>query len=152
MRSAGWLASLSWAFPCRWVFIHCIHVWVEGASLTQCALLNLFFLQTLLPFSNFTLLRLVLIFSLALTFKFSALLCCIFTFIGNIQELTSPCESYFPSTLGSLCSRDQSPCPGGSLPGVESWLHHSPANLVTLGKLLSSPCFLFHVCKRGVMI
>lgn len=106
--------------PSRWVFIHCVSVGMDEASLHCYSMFFwiCFFLQTLLSFSNFSLLQLGFIFSLTLTFKFSFLLSIAFPVHW---QLLSPiplwCFTVPMNTEKCLCFRDQSLCSRGSLPG-----------------------------------
>lgn len=135
--------------PSKWVFLHCVSFWMDEASL-HCH--SMFFqicvfLQTLLSFSNFSLLQLVFIFSLALTFTFSFLFS--ITFPVHWQLLSSIplwCFTVPMNTEKCLCFRDQSLCSGGCLPG----LRHTPA--CTCGKLHNLSYFLLHICKMGMRI
>lgn len=76
MRSTTWPAFLSWAFICQADLSSFRHLSLSGWCLCfpSALLINLFFLQTLLSFSNFSFLQLVLPSYLVLTCRFSSLL------------------------------------------------------------------------------
>lgn len=134
----------------KWVFLHCVSVWMDEASL-HCHSMFFqicFFLQTLLSFSNFSLLQLGFIFSLALTFTFSFPSPSHFLFIGNFYHL-SPCGvSRFPWTLKSACvSEIKAGAQEAACQGSTTHQRVPVANYVT-----NLSYFLLHICKMGMRI
>lgn len=146
--SATWLGFLSWVFICQAYWLHLAHLclgrgcWVHYHNI----LLEPIFLQKLLPFSKFSLIRLVPVLCLDLTLQFSSLI----PHTGNVQVLTSSCgDSRFPSVLRSA---DVSDSRAHVLEVACQGLSCGPAtyqliSVVTLETSSASPCSLFHISK-----